>query len=203
MTCSCSSPSPGLQLMPRYGVSAPPLPCASPLVLANTHQGKARALLPRRATLAARPDHAHFATNVTRNGPPHAMSNTMSTPPRKHNHAQSPTTPPIYTQQPSARDNQLSDPRKAARQCPLTLALPLRGSLVISGGITPCRFRYPWFFVNPLPIPEKTHAHGCGYGHGLLWKPQGSPCVTFPISKEDAYRLKCMVNPRLYKLFAV
>jgi hypothetical protein len=42
-----------------------------------------------------------------------------------------------------------------------------------------------------------------GMGMGYSGKPQGSPCVTFPISKEDAYQLKCMVNPRLYKLFAV
>ncbi|KIJ91091.1 hypothetical protein K443DRAFT_115589 [Laccaria amethystina LaAM-08-1] len=28
-------------------------------------------------------------------------------------------------------------------------------------------------FVNPLPIPEKTCAHGHGYGDGLLWKTPG------------------------------
>ncbi|KIJ98317.1 hypothetical protein K443DRAFT_628259 [Laccaria amethystina LaAM-08-1] len=28
-------------------------------------------------------------------------------------------------------------------------------------------------FVNPLPIPEKTCAHGRGYGDGLLWKTPG------------------------------
>ena len=39
-----------------------------------------------------------------------------------------------------------SDPRKDARQCRLTLALPLRGSLVISGSIPSCR--YPRVFVN-------------------------------------------------------
>jgi len=58
----------------------------------------------------------------------------------------------------------LSDPHKVARQCRLTLALPLRGLLVISGGIPLRGLGYPWVFVNLLPVPTKTHAHGRGYG---------------------------------------
>ena len=55
-------------------------------------------------------------------------------------------------------------PRKVARQCQLTLALPLRGSLVISGGKPPHRLGYPRVFVNPLPVPTKTCARGRGCG---------------------------------------
>jgi len=58
----------------------------------------------------------------------------------------------------------LSDPRKAARRCQLTLTLPLRGSLVISGGIPVRGLGYPWVFVNPQPVPPKTRAHGRGCG---------------------------------------
>jgi len=39
----------------------------------------------------------------------------------------------------------LSDPRKVARQCQLTLALPLRGSLVISVAIPSRGFCTPGF----------------------------------------------------------
>jgi len=54
-----------------------------------------------------------------------------------------------------------SDPHKVAQQCQLTLALPLRGSLVISGGKPLRGLGYPRVFVNPLPIPMKTCARGC------------------------------------------
>ena len=57
-----------------------------------------------------------------------------------------------------------SDPRKVARQCQLTLALPLRGSLVISGGKPPRGLGYPRVFVNPQPVPTKTRARGRGCG---------------------------------------
>jgi len=63
----------------------------------------------------------------------------------------------------------LSDPHKAAQQCPLTLALCLWGSWVISGAITPHGLGYLWVFVNPLPIPAKTHACGHGYRCRLLY----------------------------------
>ena len=74
----------------------------------------------------------------------------------------------------------LSDPRKAAWQCPLRLALLLQGSWVISGAITLCRLGYLWVFINPLPVPAKTHTHGrryilTGMGTGYSGKHQGSP----------------------------
>ena len=62
-----------------------------------------------------------------------------------------------------------SDPCKAARQCQLTLALLLRGSLVMSRAITPHGLGYPWVSVNPQPIPVKTRAHGRGYGFWRVW----------------------------------
>jgi len=86
-----------------------------------------------------------------------------------HETTRSPIKLTIYPQQPSAQDQWLSNPRKAAQQCPLTLALPLRGSLVISEGITPCGLGYPWVFVNPWPVPTKTHASGCRYGFWWVW----------------------------------
>ena len=89
---------------------------------------------------------------------------TTNRPWKTHETTWSPIKPTIYPQQPSAQDQWLSDPRKAAWQCPLTLALPLWGSLVISEGITPCGLGYPWVFVNPWPVPMKTHASGRGYG---------------------------------------
>jgi len=58
---------------------------------------------------------------------------------------------------------------QAAQQCRLTLALPLWGSLVNSGGIMLHRLGYLWVFVNPLPIPAKTHTCGCGYGFWQVW----------------------------------
>ncbi|KIK07504.1 hypothetical protein K443DRAFT_187001 [Laccaria amethystina LaAM-08-1] len=64
-----------------------------------------------------------------------------------------------------------SDPHKAA--------LLLRGSPVILGGITRRGLRYPWVFINPLPVVH-TKTRACdagagfdGYGHRLLWKTPG------------------------------
>jgi len=63
----------------------------------------------------------------------------------------------------------LSDPCKVAWQCRLTLALPLQGLLVISGGITLCGLEYLWVFINPLPVPVKTCACRCGHVFWWVW----------------------------------
>jgi len=58
----------------------------------------------------------------------------------------------------------LSNPRKVAQQCRLTLALPLQGLFIISGGKPLRGLGYPRVFINPLPVPTKTRAHRCGCG---------------------------------------
>jgi len=84
---------------------------------------------------------------------------------------------------------QSSDPRKDARQCRLTLALPLRGSLVISGGIPSCGLRYPWAFVNSLPVPAKTRATGCDGYHVQVRVTLENPRVARDITYQS-YTLK-------------
>ena len=55
-----------------------------------------------------------------------------------------------------------SYPRKVAWQCQLTLALHLRGLLVIFVRLPASRFTYAWFFQNPLPVETRTPGCGCG-----------------------------------------
>jgi len=74
----------------------------------------------------------------------------------------------------------LSNPRRVARQCQLTLALPLQGLLVISGGY-PCTGWEPTGFCKPPtrtcenPHPWTRVRVLMGTGVGYPGKPQGSP----------------------------
>ena len=76
--------------------------------------------------------------------------------------------------------------------------------LVIYGGKASCGWRYPWAFVNPLPIPAKTHT--CGRGYGLwwvwVWVTLENPRVTFPklVPAKDEGKQQCCLLFSIIKL---